>query len=138
MNTSSVNLLDLSDEILLIILNKLNYLDVLYSLMGVDQKFDRLTRDITLTKSLDLTNKNSSNGDNCSKFTSLLDHFSIHILPEIQHNIDSLVLDDSWSINSLLGIGNYPQLHKLTLVNILPRIAYQMFESMLFSLFIFN
>jgi hypothetical protein len=36
MNYSTVYLLDLSDEILLIILNKLNYIDVLYSLIGVD------------------------------------------------------------------------------------------------------
>jgi len=36
MNYSTVDLLDLSDEILLIILNKLNYIDVLYSLIGVD------------------------------------------------------------------------------------------------------
>jgi hypothetical protein len=137
MNYSTVNLLDLPDEILIIILKKLNYIDILYSLIGVDQKFDRLTRDIILTQSLDLTRKNTSNKDNHSKINSIFDQICRHILPQMQHNIQSLTLDCS-SIHSVFSIGNYPQLHKLTLVDLHPRMACRMFGGMLFSLFIFR
>jgi hypothetical protein len=137
MNYSSANLLDLSDEILIIILKNLNYIDVLYSLIGVDQKFDRLTRDIILTQSVDLTSKNSSNNDDDSKINSILKQFCLHILPQIQHNIQSLTLDP-WSIDSVLSIGNYPQLHKLTLVDLHIGTVCCMFHSMLFSCFIFR
>jgi hypothetical protein len=138
MNYSSVNLLDLPDEILIIILKNLNYIDdVLYSLIAVDQKFDRLTRDIILTQSLDLTSKNSSNDNDHSKMNSILDQICLQILPEIQHNIQCLTLD-SWSMNRVLRIGQYPQLHKLTLVDLHIGMAYIMFRGMLFSLFMFR
>jgi hypothetical protein len=51
---SSVNILDLCDEILLIIFNKLKNIDVLYSLIEVNRKFDKLAEDITFTRSIDL------------------------------------------------------------------------------------
>jgi hypothetical protein len=137
MNYPTVNLLDLSDEILLIILKNLNYIDALYALIGVDQKFDRLTHDIILTQSLDLTSKNSSNDYDHSKMNSILDHFCLHILPQIQHNIQSLILDPL-SMDSVLCIGHYPQLHKLTLINLHPRTAYDIFDGMLFNFYIFR
>ena len=41
-NNNEINILDLPDEILLSILNKLNNIDILYSLVDVNQRFDRL------------------------------------------------------------------------------------------------
>ncbi len=40
-----LNILDLPDEILLIICSKMNIVDVLYSLVDVNQRFDRLVLD---------------------------------------------------------------------------------------------
>jgi hypothetical protein len=66
MNHSTVNILALCDKMLLAIFNKLNNIDVLYSLIGVNQKLDRLARDISFTQSIDLLTL-SSNKDNHSR-----------------------------------------------------------------------
>ena len=136
MNYSTVNILDLCDEMLLTIFNKLNNIDVLYSLIGVNQKLDRLAQDITFTRSIDLVTI-SSNEDNNSRTNSILDRFCFHIIPRIQHNIECLTLDPL-SIDRVLRIGNYPKLHKLTLVNLPLEMASRIFNGMLFVLLIFK
>ncbi|CAF5085868.1 unnamed protein product, partial [Rotaria sp. Silwood1] len=68
----------------------------------------------------------SSNEHNYSKMNSMLNRLCFHIIPEIQHNIQSLTLDP-WSMNSVLTIGNYPSLHKLTLVNLKLEMASRIF-----------
>ncbi len=92
MNYSSVNILDLSDEMLLTIFNKLNNIDVLYSLIGVNQKLDRLARDIICTQSLDLATLISRKGD-VRRILSILNRLCFSIIPQIQHNIQCLTLD---------------------------------------------
>ncbi|CAF4120664.1 unnamed protein product [Rotaria sordida] len=53
MNRSNVSFLDLPNEILFYILNKLNNIDVLYSLLDVDnQRLDMIVEDKTFTKNL--------------------------------------------------------------------------------------
>ncbi len=53
MNQSNVGLLDLPNEILLIILKKLNNMHVLYSLLDVDnQRLDILAQENTFTNTL--------------------------------------------------------------------------------------
>ncbi|CAF3531369.1 unnamed protein product, partial [Rotaria sp. Silwood2] len=126
MNDSTVNLVALCDEMLLTIFNKLNNIDVLYSFIGVDQKLDRLARDITFTQSIDLVTI-SSNEHNHSRNNSILDRFCFDILPRIQRNIQCLTLD-SLSIDRVLRIGNYPKLHKLTLVNLPLEMASRIFN----------
>ncbi|CAF4659972.1 unnamed protein product [Rotaria socialis] len=122
---STVNILDLCDEMLLTILNKLDNVDVLYSLIGVNQKFDRLARSIDFTQSLDLTTI-SSYGDDYSKIKSMFNRFCFYILPQIQHNIQCLTLDP-WSMTNILSIENYPKLHKLTLINLKVEMANSIF-----------
>ncbi|CAF5124585.1 unnamed protein product, partial [Rotaria sp. Silwood1] len=126
MNYSTVNIVDLCDDILLVILNKLNNIDVLYSLIGVNRKLDRLAQDITFTQSIDLV-EISSNEENNSKKKSILDRFCIDIIPRIQHNIESLTLDPLL-IDRVLYIGNYSNLHKLTLVNLQLEVASRIFN----------
>jgi hypothetical protein len=116
MNHSTVNILALCDEMLVAIFNKLNNIDVLYSLIGVNQKLDRLARDISFTQSVDLLTI-SSNKDNHLRINSILDRFCFEILPRIRHNIECFTLD-SFSIDRVLSIGNYPKLHTLTLINL--------------------
>jgi hypothetical protein len=86
------------------IFNKLNNIDVLYSLIRVNEKLDRLFRDITLTQSIDLV-RISSNEHNHSKSKSIFNRFCIDILLRIEHNIECLTLY-SLSIDHVLRIGN--------------------------------
>ena len=130
MNYSTINIGDLSDEMLLAILNKLNNIDVLYSLVEVNQKLDRLSKDITFTQSIDLVTT-LSNEYNVLRTKSILDRFCLTIIPRIQHNIQCLILD-SLSIDRVLQIGNYPQLHTLTLLNLQLELASRIFNGMSF------
>jgi len=50
-----LNILDLPDEILLIICSKMNIVDVLYSLVDVNQRFDRLVLDPLTIRNIDMT-----------------------------------------------------------------------------------
>ncbi len=80
MHRSTVNILDLSDEMLLGILNKLSSADVLYSLIDVNQQLDKLAQDVTFTRSIDLVTI-TSNEHNNSRNKSILDRFRSDILP---------------------------------------------------------
>jgi hypothetical protein len=128
MKYSTVNILDLCDEVLLVILNKLNNIDVLYSLIEASRKLDRLARDITFTQSVDLVPISSNEHDD-SINKSILDRFCSSIIPRIQHNIECLTLDPL-SIERVLYIGNYSKLHKLTLVNLQFEIISRIFNGM--------
>jgi hypothetical protein len=123
MNHSTVNILTFSDEILLNIFNKLNNMDVLYSLIGVNRKLDRVARDMTFTKSLDLVRILS----NDLKINLIFDRFCSDIIPRIQHHIECLTVD-LFSIDRVLRIGNYPQLHNLILLNLQYDTTSQMFN----------
>jgi len=113
MNDSTVDIVSLCDEMLLAIYDKLDNMDVLYSLIGVNRKLDRLARDITFTQCLDFLTI-LSNESNDSRNKSILDRFCFDILPRIEHNIQSLTLDPL-SIDRVFRIGNYSKLYKLTL-----------------------
>ncbi|CAF1150043.1 unnamed protein product [Rotaria sordida] len=126
MNYSTVNILDLSDEMVLTILNKLNNIDVLYSFIGVNRKLDRLARDITFTQSIDLATISSNEHDD-SRNESRLDRFCFDIIPRIQDNIECLTLDPL-STDRVLSIGSYSKLHKLTLVNFQLEMASRIFN----------
>ncbi|CAF1195968.1 unnamed protein product [Rotaria sordida] len=126
MNYSTVNILDLSDEMVLTILNKLNNIDVLYSFIGVNRKLDRLARDITFIQSIDLVTISSNEHDDSRK-KSILDRFCFDIIPRIQDNIECLTLDPL-STDRVLSIGSYSKLHKLTLVNFQLEMASRIFN----------
>jgi hypothetical protein len=136
MNELTVNILTLCDEMLLAIFNKLNNIDVLYSLIGVNQRLDKLAADIIFTQSIDLV-AISSNEDNDSRTNSISDRFYFDIIPRIQHNIECLTLD-SLSIDRVLHIGNYPKLRKLTFANLQLELAFRVFNGMLYLLSIFK
>jgi hypothetical protein len=75
MSRSNVNLLDLPNEILLIILRKLNNVDVLYSLLDINYgRLDMLVQEKTFSNTLNFI----SIDDN-----SFLDRFSTYIFPKI-------------------------------------------------------
>jgi hypothetical protein len=106
---------DLPEELLIIIWNKLNNLDVLYSFMGVNKRFDKLVRDVNYTRSIQLVDKDS-NHNYCSLSDTLLDRLCFYLLPQIHENIECLTLEPL-SMERILCADQYPHLHKLTLVN---------------------
>jgi hypothetical protein len=118
------------------ILNKLNNMDVLYSLIGVNRKLDKLARDITFTRSIDLVRILSNKNDH-SRTKSILNRFCSSIIPRIQHNIESLTLDPL-SMHRVFRIGNYPKLCRLTLVNIGLATTSHIFNGMLFIVLVFR
>ncbi len=116
MNQSTVTLLDLPTEILHIILKKLDNMDVLYSLLGVDnQRLDTVVSDETFTKSLNCVLTTTT--DDLLPISGLmLDRFCIDILPKIDYNVKSLTLH-SESMERILLAADFPNLCELRLYN---------------------
>lgn len=116
MTCSSASIIDLPDEILLIIFNKLDKIDVLYSLMDVNKRFNRLVRDITYISSIKLITNGSTHDSYRPLPDLILDRFCSHILPHVHQNIECLTLEPI-SMERILCAGEYPNLRKLDLVN---------------------
>jgi hypothetical protein len=122
MNQSNVRFVDLPNEILFIILKKLDNMDVLYSFLGVDnQRLDMIVQGKTFTETLNFV-LTASLDDILSIADSILNRFCINILPRIGHNIKSLILE-SESIERVLLAADYPNLAELKLFNFKDKIA---------------
>ena len=114
MSRSNVHLLDLPDELLLIILRKLSNIDVLYSLMNINNgRLDMLIREKTFSNTLNFVYIDN---------TSLIDRFSTDILPKIRHNIQYFILQPIFMERILLATV-YPNLNALKLFNFDQQIA---------------
>ncbi|CAF3679199.1 unnamed protein product, partial [Adineta steineri] len=86
MNQSDIHLLDLPDELLLAILKKLSNIDVLYSLLDVDNnRLDIIAQDKIFTNTINLTSIDEV----------ILNRFCKYILSRIHHNIQYLILESS-------------------------------------------
>ena len=111
MDCSTVTLTDLPDEMILAICRQMDTIDVLYSFIGVNERFSRLTRDMIFTQSIDLMKRND---DETTRSLSdlVLDRFCRQILPEIHTLVESSAVERS------LSVGHYPRLRNLTLVDI--------------------
>jgi hypothetical protein len=136
MDNSTISILDLSDEILLTIFKKLHNVDLLYSLTGINKKLDRVACDSSLTQCVDLTTV-PLYGMSDSRMNAIIDRFCTDIFPRIHHSMESLIVQAS-IFQRILNVNNYPNLRKLTLVNLELTMALQMFNSMLFDLSIFK
>ena len=117
MSQSTVTLLDLPTEILHIILKKLDNMDVLYSLLDIDnQRLDTIVLDKTFTKSLNFVLRTTTD-DLMPIIGSVLDRFCIDILPKIDYNVKSLTLH-SESMERILLAADFPNLSELRLYNV--------------------
>ena len=130
MNSLNVNIVDLPDEILLWIFKMINNIELLYSIMGINQRLDKAVSDASLTHSLDLT-KISCNDENNSSINEILVRFSTYILPRIRSNVVTLAVQSSMYHHIFRSI-TYPNLNKVTFDNIQLDMASQIFQSMLF------
>ena len=120
MNRNNVCLLDLPDEILLIILQKLNNLDVLYSLFDInDERLDILVQDEIFSAIL-----NFGSIDNDSSTDRLkLDRLCNDILPRIRDKVKYLILKPVLTQRILLAT-DYPNLTNLKILNFKQEILY--------------
>ncbi|CAF1406684.1 unnamed protein product [Adineta steineri] len=117
MESSCIKFSDLPDEILMIILKKLNNLDVLYSLQGVNQRINKFIQDRIFTNRLTFVKWLSDHFLDLICCDIIYNRFCLQILPEIHHNIRWLDLE-STSMKHVLCAARYPNLHSLGLYNI--------------------
>ncbi|CAF0827592.1 unnamed protein product [Rotaria sordida] len=106
-----IKLDDLPDEILIIILKKLSNVEVLYSLIGINKRLNRIGCDSVFTSNLTLYFLDKYIH---SLSDSMVNRFCSQILPEIDHKIKWLNLE-SKSMERILLAGNYPNLYGLGL-----------------------
>jgi hypothetical protein len=111
-------MLDLPNEILLIIFNKLNMIDVFYSLVNVCERFDQLVFDPFHIRNLDMTSMTmkSFSDRTYSVDDHVLDRICENILPRIHHQVNELIIEQQ-SMQRVLYTFNYPQLYSLTLLD---------------------
>ncbi|CAF0769087.1 unnamed protein product [Adineta steineri] len=118
MNQSDIHLLDLPDELLLAILKKLSNIDVLYSLLDVDNnRLAIIAQDKIFTNTINLTSIDEV----------ILNRFCKHILSRIHHNIQYLILESSL-INRVFHARTYPKLTHLKLIQFDQDIVLQFFN----------
>ena len=111
---STVSLLDLPNEILLIILKKLNWPHILNSLVNVDERLDRLIIDCVIHASyIDLILKLWT-GNFVSIAEPALNRICSHVLSQIHQHIKCLALESS-SMERILRAADYPKLTYLGL-----------------------
>ena len=118
-NNNNFNILDLANEILFIIFNKLKMTDVLYSLVNVNQRFDRLALDPLYIRDLDLTDIMAINSIYDHLYSidpTVLSRICQQVLPRIHHEVHRLTLEE-YSMKDILLPGYYPQLYSLSLLN---------------------
>lgn len=103
-------LMNLPDEMIMRILNKLTNVDVLYSLMNVvNARLDRILHDTMFTKKIALVETTS-----CVKRLNekILDRFCLEILPKIHDQVQWLSVDSS-SIERIFLAAEYSNLKQL-------------------------
>ena len=115
LNNNSVNILDFPDEILLLILSKLRMIGTLYSLVNVDERFDRLALDPVCIRHVDLT---TSSLPNCNSlvYNEIFDRIRTRIFPQIHRQVTKLTIEPC-SMKCILNTVDYPALTSLSLVD---------------------
>ena len=116
MNLANAGLFNLPNEILRFILKKLDNMDVLYSLLDVDnQRLDIIAQENAFTNTLNFV-LTTSTDDSFSLTDTIVDRFCTNILPRIHHNVKFLIID-SVSMERILLVADYPNLTALKLFN---------------------
>ncbi|CAF1311041.1 unnamed protein product [Rotaria sp. Silwood1] len=136
MDDFSVKINDLPDEILMTISRKLYNVEVLSSLISVNQRLNIIAHDSNFIDNLTLFQRSSHNFvDPLS--SAILDRFLSDILPRIHHRIKWLNLE-STSMKNILLATNYPSLSGLSLYGIEVEKAISLFIDKLFDSDYFN
>jgi hypothetical protein len=117
-NNNQTNILDLPNEIIFIIFNKLNMVDVLYSLVDVTQRFDQIVLNPLYIRNLNMI---AVTMKSCFEFiysidNQVLDRICRNILPRIHHLVNELTVEQH-SMERVLHTINYPEIYSLSLIN---------------------
>ena len=120
MEDHNVHLLDLPDELLLLIMKKLKPNDILYSLLDVNKRIDRIASSISDTYLINFTS--TSNGEHECMNHEVFDRFCLNIMPRICHNVRMLILDH-WSMERVLLACEYPFLQRIVFSCFQPNIV---------------
>ena len=125
-NCNYLHILDLPDEIFFSIFDKLNMIDVFYSLVGVNRRFHRLALDSLYIRDLNMTSMTTINSlyDQTSIDTQLLSKICEQILPRISDQVQRVTVEE-FSMKRVLLAANYPRLYSLSLMNFQKDILYQ-------------
>ncbi|CAF4485479.1 unnamed protein product, partial [Rotaria sp. Silwood2] len=108
MEYASIQLTDLPDEILMIIFKKLDGVEILYSLLGVNKQLNKIVHDRIFTRVLTLLKYYSDDRIDSVSYR-MLNRFCSEILPQIHNKIQWLNLDISY-IRCILRSTYYPNL----------------------------
>ncbi|UJR16281.1 hypothetical protein I4U23_003187 [Adineta vaga] len=125
MDCNLAHILNIPDEILLNIFTKFTNIDVLYSLVGIHEKFDRIAYDSKFTEIIDLTAL-LPDGSYGSLEDDIINRFYTVLLPRIHNNVKSLTVQASSFLN-IISMNSYPNLHMLTLHNLGYNVASHIF-----------
>jgi len=136
MKHSFLQLYDLPDELLIIIFKKFDNVLALYSLIGVNRRFDKTIKDPIFTNRLTLLRR-SSNDLIQPLANTIVDRFYSRILPEIHYKIEWINLEPSSAKRVLLAT-KYPNLHRLDLYNIEEETTIRLFKDKKFVFNCFN
>jgi hypothetical protein len=132
MNQHNVHLFDLPNEILFLILKKLENVDVLYSLLGINnQRLDIIAQEQIFSNILNFVSIAQSTDEISSISDSILDRFRIDIIPRIYKNVKSLIVE-SVSMECIVGAGIYPNLIELKIFNFNKAIVSRYFMGKIF------
>lgn len=115
MECSNIQLDDLPDEILLIIFKKMHNLEVLYSLLDVNQRLNKIVHDPVFTSHLTIRKHFSNDSMNPLPITILNQLFQI--LPKIDDKIKWLDLTALF-IEPILCFSKFPNLYGLGLYDL--------------------
>ncbi|CAF3999621.1 unnamed protein product [Adineta steineri] len=124
-NNNYSNIFDLPNELLFIIIKKLNIGDVIYSLVDVNERFVHLLFDPFYIQNLNITlmTMKSFCHRTFSIHEQVLSNICENILPNIHDQVKQLVIEQH-SIKRILTY-NYSQLYSLSLVNFKEEILFQ-------------
>ncbi|CAF3342186.1 unnamed protein product [Rotaria sp. Silwood1] len=101
--------------------------NVLYSLVDVNRRFDRLALDSLYIRVLDMTiitTMNSLYDQTSSTDAQVLSKICEKILPRIHHQVQKLTVEQ-YSMKHVLDAANYPELYSLSLINFQKEILYK-------------
>jgi hypothetical protein len=117
MSNSYIGLNHLPDEILIYIFQKLDNIEVLYSLQNVNKRLNRIIHDSIFTSRLIFVQWLPHKYIDLFSSDLMLNRFCSQILPSIHQNIKCLDLESS-SMKHVLCAADYPNLNSLGLYNI--------------------
>jgi len=130
-----MNILDLPDEILFIIFQKLDLIDVFYSCIKVNRRFNRLVLDSFFLHDLNMTtikDINSLYDQTSSTDPKVLSRICEKILPRIYDQTYKLTVDE-YSAKYMFLASNYSKLYSLSLINFQKEVLHQYLTGIRFN-----